>query len=83
MAGLHILARSGYITDSRCNQALDLLESKFVEGQGWVMERKLFHHNKNKQGYTNVYWEMEKLRGGANQFLTVDAMEILKKAGRL
>ena len=81
MAGLHILARSGHVTDSRCNQALDLLESKFVAGQGWEMERKLFHHNKNKQGYTNVYWEMEKL-GRANQFLTVDALEILKKAGR-
>lgn len=81
MAGLHILARSGHITDRRCDKALDLLESKFIEGQGWEMERKLFHHNKNKEGYTNVHWEMETL-GKANQFLTVDALEILSKAGR-
>lgn len=81
MAGLHILTRSGHITDRRCDAALDLLESKFIEGQGWEMERKLFHHNKNKEDFTNVHWEKETF-GKANQFLTVDALEILRKAGR-
>lgn len=81
MAGLHILTRSGHIADRRCDVALDLLESKFIEGQGWEMERKLFHHNKSKEDFTNVHWEKEKL-GKANQFLTVDALEILRKARR-
>jgi hypothetical protein len=81
MAGLHILTRSGHITDPRCDAALDLLESKYIEGQGWEMERKLFHHNENKEDFTNVHWEKEKL-GKANQFLTVDALEILRESGR-
>lgn len=84
MAGLHILTRAGYIGDPRCKQALDLLESKFTKGQGWEMERKLFHHNmKKRDGYTAARWEDEKLGKRANQFLTADALEILQRAGRL
>ena len=45
MAGLHILTRAGYVTDPRCANALDLLESKFLPGEGWAMERKLFTHS--------------------------------------
>lgn len=82
MAGAHILARAGFAADERCGDALDLLESKFIDGQGWAMERKLFHHNRTRDGHTNVYWEKETL-GEANLFLTVDALEILKVAGRL
>ena len=81
MAGLHILARSGHIGDPRCTEALDLLESRFIEGQGWPMERRLYHNSKNRDGYTNARWQDEKT-GKANQFLTVDALEILQKAGR-
>jgi|TARA_Y100000310_G_scaffold197650_1_gene197714 hypothetical protein len=81
MVGLHILTRAGYVTDVRCTEALDLLESKFIEGQGWPMERKLFHHNPKKEGHTDANWELEKL-GKASLFLTVDALEILQKANR-
>ncbi|MBV7333408.1 hypothetical protein KFU94_35270 [Chloroflexi bacterium TSY] len=82
MAGLHILTQSGHIQDPRCERALDLLESKFVDGQGWATERKLFSHAKGKDNFTHAEWEKERL-GKASLFLTVDALEILKAADRL
>jgi len=75
MVGLHILARSGHLSDPRCEQALDLLESKFIDGEGWAVERTVPEH-------THAFWNREK-NGRANLFLTVDALEILEGAGRL
>lgn len=82
MTGLHVLTRSGHIQDPRCKKGLDLLESKFISGQGWAAERKLYSHTKGKEDFTNAHWEKETL-GKANLFLTVDALEILKAAGRI
>jgi len=82
MAGLHILTRSGHITDPRCNKALDLLESKYVADEGWPTERRLFSHAEGTDDFTNAPWERP-ARGKANLFITVDALEILRAAGRL
>ena len=57
MAGLHILTRAGYVTDPRCANALDLLESKLIPGEGWATERKLFTHSPGKDGFTHAPWE--------------------------
>jgi hypothetical protein len=81
MAGLHILTRAGYVTDDRCAKALDLLESKFIPGEGWAMERKLFHHAEGRDGFTHAPWEAASL-GRANLLLTVDGLEILRAAAR-
>jgi hypothetical protein len=81
MAGLHILARAGHVTDARCAKALDLLESKYLEGEGWATERKLYNHSHGKPGFTNAPWEAS-ARGRANLLLTVDALEVLQLAGR-
>lgn len=81
MTGLHVLVRSGHIRDPRCESALNLLESKFMTGQGWAAERRLYSHTKGKEDFTNAYWENETL-GKASLFLTVDALEILRAAGR-
>ena len=81
MAGLHILTRAGYVTDPRCANALDLLESKFLPDEGWATERKLFTHSEGKDGFTHAPWEKPK-RGRATLLLTIDALEILRAAGR-
>jgi hypothetical protein len=52
-----------------------LLESKFIDGEGWQVERKTPEQTHN-------FWNEARL-GKANIFLTVDALEILKLAGRL
>lgn len=46
------------------------------------MERKLFSHTKGTDDFTHAEWEKETL-SKASLFLTVDALEILKAAGRL
>jgi hypothetical protein len=81
MAGLHILTRSGHVRDPRCGRALDLLESKLVARQGWPAERRLFSHTRGSKDFTHAEWDKETL-GKASLFLTVDALEILKAAGR-
>lgn len=81
MAGLHILARAGHVADERCANALDLLESKFAPGEGWAMDRRLFNHSEGKEGFTNAPWEAV-TRGRASLLPTVDALEVLRAAGR-
>ena len=81
VAGLHILTRAGYVTDPRCAQALDLLESKVIPDEGWATERRLFTHAEGKDDFTHAPWEAPTL-GRANLLLTVDALEILRTAGR-
>ena len=72
----------GNVTDPRCANALDLLESKVVPGEGWAIERRLFNHTSvGTDGYTHAPWEEVKL-GRANLLLTVDVLEILGAAGR-
>jgi hypothetical protein len=34
--------------------AIYLLESKFVPGEGWAMERKLFNHSAGTDGFTHA-----------------------------
>ena len=82
MAGLHILTRAARILDPRCGAALDLLETKLIPGQGIPAERKLFSHRSGRDDFTHAPWDGDKI-GKANAFLTVDALEILKAAGRL
>lgn len=47
-----------------------------------MAERTLFSYTTGKDNFTHVEWDKEKL-GKASLFLTVDALEILKAAGRL
>jgi hypothetical protein len=81
MAGLHILTRAGYVGDERCGDALALLESKLLPGEGWATERRLFTHAAGKDDFTHAPWEKAS-RGRASLLLTVDALEILRAAGR-
>ena len=45
------------------------------------MERKLFNHSEGTDGFTHAPWEEAKL-GRASILLTIDALEILRAAGR-
>jgi len=81
--GLKVIAESGFIKDARCMDALDLLESKRLPDEGWPAEAR-FYQSKDvkKSGYDLVDW------GGVNkkmtnEWITVDALFVLKKAGRL
>ena len=81
--GLKVMAESGFISDKRCQAALDLVESKRLPTGGFPAEKKYYQlSQKASSGRSLVNW------GGAqkkrmNEFVSVDALYVLKSAGRL
>jgi hypothetical protein len=82
LAGLKVMAEAGFINDPRCNEALDLLESKRLPGGGFPAERRYYNTSKEAaRGSEWVDW------GGTgkrkeNAWVTVDALAVLRAAGR-
>ncbi|MAS36462.1 MAG: hypothetical protein CL610_20835 [Anaerolineaceae bacterium] len=81
--GLKVMAEAGFITDPRCADALDLLESKRLPDGGFPAEKKYYRvTDQPVSGRSLVDW------GGTSQqhlnpFVTTDALIVLKAAGRL
>jgi hypothetical protein len=80
--GLKVMAESGFISDVRCNDALDLLESKGLLDGGFPAEESFSRPTRPQlSGYSPVTW------GGTstkkmNPFVTADALYVLRMAGR-
>lgn len=80
---LKVMGEAGRIDDPRCAEALDLLVSKQLADGGFPAEARYYHFNEKKgSGYSLVDW------GGTskvhlNEFVTVDALSVLRQAGRL
>lgn len=91
--GLRTMAEAGLILDPRCGQALDLLESKRLPDGGFPAERKHYsvmrRHEKRYRsgplGQTLVDWGPTStgLRKRSNDFVTAEALSVLKAAGRI
>jgi hypothetical protein len=81
--GLKVMAEAGFIGDQRCQHALKLLESKRLPDDGFSAEGKYYRvTDKKTTDRSLVDW------GGTskkrmNEFVTVDALYVLKKSGRL
>jgi len=84
LGGLKAMAAIGRIRDKRCADALDLLEEKRLPDGGWPAERRYYTVSpkamKTNADYVN--W------GGTgsrrmNEWITVDALAVLRAAGRL
>lgn len=81
--GLKVMAESGFIRDKRCQDALDILEEKRLPDGGWPAEARFYQNtDEKKSNYDLVDW------GGVskrkyNEWVTVDALRVLKEAGRL
>lgn len=75
--GLKVMAEAGYINDPRCKDALDLLESKRLPDGGFPAEAKYYNNNSSKVDWGGV----DKKK--SNEFVTKDALFVLKKSGRL
>lgn len=80
---LKVMAEAGFIADKHCSDALDLLESKRLADGGFPAEGKYYRvSDKAPTGRSLVDWGgVSKSR--SNQFVTADALSVLKKAGRL
>lgn len=86
---LKVMAETGFIADPRCQDALDLLESKHLPGGGFACEgkfyklREAFYTNgRRATGFSRVDWGPSG-RKKMNEWVTADALLALKAAGRL
>lgn len=82
LAALRVLSRMGLTRDRRCAEALDWLESKELATGGWPATRRHYDlpGETPHRGTDRVVW------GGTgsepNEWITVDALAILRAAGR-
>ncbi|CAN5383717.1 hypothetical protein BH09PLA1_BH09PLA1_23370 [soil metagenome] len=83
LAGLKVLAEMDLLGDTRCDEALNLLESKRLPDGSWPATRRCYSvSSKQKHGADFVDW------GGTgscktNEWITADALFVLHRAGRL
>ncbi|OHB58286.1 MAG: hypothetical protein A2Y07_04105 [Planctomycetes bacterium GWF2_50_10] len=81
--GLKVMAESGFINDDRCNDALDLLESKQLLAGGFPVQKNYYRRSRQQiSGRSLVDWGKTG-KSFMNEFVTMDAMYVLKAAGRL
>jgi hypothetical protein len=80
---LVVMVESGYIQDVRCKEAIDLLDSKRLTDGGFPLEKRVAKTSSEKitRGTFADWGPVGKRR--TNPFVTIDALWILKAAGRL
>jgi len=79
---LKVLAEAGLVRDRRCSEALDLLESKRLEDGGFPAEAKYYTVSSGcRTGSSRTDWGGTS-REHMNEFVTADALYVLKAAGR-
>jgi hypothetical protein len=80
---LKVMAEAGFIRDPRCEEALDLLESKQLPDGGWPAEERFYKTAKPPtSGCDLVSWGGVSKRR-PNAWVTADALYVLRAAGRL
>ena len=83
LGGLKAMAEIGRIDDPRCKKALDLLEAKQLAGGGWAAERRLYAVASSvKTQAEYVDWGVARPRE-MNEWVTADALHVLRAAGRM
>jgi len=81
--GLTVMAEAGLVRDPRCADALDLLESKQLPRGGWAADGKYYHVSTHEQrnGTSRAAWGPSG-KTQMNEFVTADALYVLRAAGR-
>ncbi len=82
LAGLKVMAEAGLIGDERCQEALNLLESKRLPDGGWPAEERFYRVSaETVSGGEFISWGGVS-RTHLNEWITVDALYVLHAAGR-
>lgn len=84
LGGLKSMTEIGRIRDSRCADALDLLEERRLPDGGWPAERRYYKVSPRAMAANADYVDW----GGTspkrmNKWVTVDALAVLRSAGRI
>ncbi len=83
LAGLVVMSEAGFLSDPRCKDALDLLESKQLPDGGFPAEETYSRPTRPQlSGYMPVSWGGRSVKK-MNPFVTADALAVLKAAGRI
>jgi hypothetical protein len=79
---LKIMAEAGFISDERCHPAIDLLLSKQLPDGGWPAEQKYYKAaDELKLGNDSINWGGTSKRR-MNEWVTADALFVLKSLNR-
>ena len=80
--GLKVMAEVGFISDPRCQDALDLLESRRLPDGGFPAEETFSRPTRPQlSGYTPVTWGGRSTKK-MNPYVSADALYVLRIAGR-
>lgn len=83
LGGLKGIVEVGRIQDSRCAEALDWLQARELPGGGWPADARFYKVSRSfKSSSETMAWG----KGGrrtANEWVTADALYVLRAAGRL
>lgn len=80
---LKVLGEAGLLSDPRCNEALDLLESKRTPDGGFPAEKKYYQADQpGKFGNSVMDWGGTSKKK-SNPWVTADALWVLKEVGRV
>ena len=80
--GLKVMAEAGFISDPRCEAALNLLETKQLPDGGFPAEKAYYRVTEQRvSGRSLVNWGGTSIRK-SNPFVTLDALRVLTAAGR-
>jgi hypothetical protein len=83
LIGLKVMAEAGFIGDPRCEEALDVLEEKRLPDGGWRAEGKHYRVvEEPANGGSMVGWGLVSRKKVMNPFVTLDALTVLRAAGR-
>lgn len=83
LVGLRVMSEMGRLSDPRCKDALDLLESKQLPDGGFAAEAKYYQvTDREVSGVSPVKWGPVS-QSNSNDHVSVRALGVLKKAGRL
>ena len=83
LAGLIAIAKIGMIRDPRCTEALDLLEEHRLPDGGWPAEKRYYKVSPKAMVSNADYVDWGgTARRRINEWVTVDALAVLRAAGR-
>jgi hypothetical protein len=83
LGGLLAMVEVGAITDDRCSAALDLLESQRLPDGGWAAVSAFYATSPgSRKSVDSVEWG-DQGADRMNEWLTVDALAVLRAADRL
>lgn len=84
LGGLRAMDRIGRIQDPRCADALDLLEEKRLSDGGWPAEKRHYKVRPRTLETSADYVDWGGTSSGRmNEWVTVDALAVLRSAGRI